>query len=650
MSELLPPCINACPVQTDVRGYLAAIARRDYVEAYRLIRANNPFPSVCAWVCPHPCEDVCRRATVDAPVSIRNLKRFVVETVGRTRWEVPRCSDTGKKVAVVGAGPAGLTAAYDLVRLGHRVVVYDRQRFPGGHFLASLPIYRLPREVLRRDVEDILAAGVKVCNGVEVGRDITISQLMKEHDAVIVGTGLWVSRGLALPGFDRPGVYLALPFLKKANLGKKPEDIGDRVIVIGGGDVAMDVARTAVRLGASEVRVACLEPREQIPAHPWEVEEAVVEGVTLLPGCGPVEILADGVRITGLKVQKVKSVFDGEGNFNPVYEPGSFETIPGDTIILAIGQLPDNSFLKGSGLKIAAEGFLTTNGQSQAAGDCGVFACGEIACGPGPAIAAVASGHRVAAAAARYLKGEKAALSDVASDKKETEVIGQLPVGVTEKVPRRGRCSMPVLPPHERVNNYLPYELGLDEKTAFYEASRCLSCGLGAQVNEEKCAACLTCRRVCPYDVPVVKEHAGIAVEGCQACGTCAAACPAGAITVGTIDEERLLSLLDSPAIKDNIVVFACKGAYVNFQRQVCLVQIPTAGALRLEWILKAFESEALGVAVVACGDDRCRHVDGTAIMEGVVARARGLLERIGIPPDRLYYCRPGEVEVPITF
>jgi NADPH-dependent glutamate synthase beta subunit-like oxidoreductase/coenzyme F420-reducing hydrogenase delta subunit len=647
LSELLPPCTGACPVHTDVQGYLAAIARRDYLEAYRLIRANNPFPSVCAWICTHPCEEACRRAIVDEPLAIRDLKRFAVEAAAAAPVQYAPVRDSGKKVAVVGAGPSGLTAAYDLARLGHRVVVYDRLPSPGGHFLTSLPAYRLPGEALQRDIDEILAAGVEIRSGVAVGRDITVDEIRNDSDAVIISTGLWAGRGLKLPGFDHPAVLKALEFLKAARTAAVSA-VGGRVIVIGGGDVALDAARTALRLGAGEVRVICLETHGQMPAHAWEIADAEAEGVMISDGYGPVELLVENGVITGLNVRKVLSMYDQEGNLDLVYEQDSLVTTPADMVILSVGQAQEND--------LAAEYFpeIKTGGQpavAASAGAKGVFLCGEIIDGPGPAISAIASGHRAAALVGSYLEGAGTGPAD-----QEVPVIGPVPDQVAEKIPRSARRHMPVLPPEERVQNFQPYELGLGEAAARFEAGRCLKCGTGAAVITEKCAACLNCLRLCPYGVPLVEEQASIAVEGCQACGVCAAVCPAGAINMGRLDNEKFLNLLGTlPAGKD-VVLFACQGTCIDRPElagldddpalgRVWVVEIPTAGALRLEWLLKAFESGAAGVAVVACGAGSCRYAEGTVTPEGIVLRARVLLKNIGIQPERLLCCRPGEDE-----
>ncbi|MFX4262535.1 FAD-dependent oxidoreductase [Pelotomaculum propionicicum] len=642
MNDLLPPCAGACPVHTDVQGYLAAIARRDYREAYRLIRANNPFPSVCAWVCTHPCEDACRRGEVDEPLSIRDLKRFAVEAVGHMPLHLSTVPASGRKVAVIGAGPSGLTAAYDLARQGHQVVVYDRLPAPGGHFLTSLPAYRLPAEALRKDIEDIKTAGVEIRCGQEVGRDLNLDRIRKTSDAVVLSTGLWAGRGLKLPGFDHPSVLKALPFLKAANSSEKPA-VGGRVIVIGGGDVALDAARTALRLGSAEVRVVCLEPREEMPAHAWEIEDGEAEGVIIHAGCGPVELLLEKGVITGVNVRRVLSLFDREGKLNPVYEPDSLVTLAADTVILSIGQERDNYLLE-EYLPVAHTGSVPPGAAASRVR--GVFICGEVADGPGPAISAIASGHRAAALVERYLNGDGSAPGE-----QDLQVIGPVPGRVAEKIPRWARQKMPVLPPQERKKSFLPYELGLDEASARLEAGRCLKCGQGATVITEKCAACLNCRRLCPYGVPEVGEHAGISVEGCQACGVCAAVCPAGAVSLACLDEKKLMSSLETVSPVKDVAVFACQGSCIDKPdlagldndpdlARLRVVEIPTAGALRLEWLLKAFENGAAGVAVVGCGAGRCRYAEGAVSAEGVVSRARHLLQSAGIPPERLIYCR----------
>lgn len=643
MNELLPPCTHACPVNTDVRGYLAAVARRDYSEAYRLIRANNPFPSVCAWVCPHPCEDHCRRRDVDAALSIRNLKRFVVEKAGTNCVETTNVRHTGKSIAIVGSGPAGLTAAYDLANLGHTVVVYEKNHAPGGHFLTSLPTYRLPREQLAKDVEAILAAGVTIRTGVAVGTDITIKALKEEYDAVVIAVGLQKSKALPLPGTDHPDVLKALPFMRLVNLGEKPA-VGSHVLVIGGGDVAMDVARTAVRLGAGQVTAMCMESREGMPAHTCEVEDALEEGVSLVNGYGPVEVIIEDGKITGLRAQKIKDVFDSSGRFNPAYEPGAFITRPCDMIVLAVGQMPGNEFINDCDLEVDTRGLLIADETFFNTSVDGVFTCGEVVTGPGLAIAAVASGHRAARAVNQYLHGFRWVTPEVTQD-----AIAKLPSAVACRVPRLNRREMPVLPAAERIENFNPYELGFDEETAILEAGRCLSCGLGAQVVTDKCAACLTCKRVCPYEVPLVGASASMPLEACQACGICAAYCPAGAITTGNLNEEKIGEALAGLQGKLPLVVFAGQESSVDILKlsdlDVITVNMPTTSALRLEWVLGAFENGAAGVAVLGSRETSGRHYGGDGALQGMLARAKELMTEIGLSPQRLYYCLPEEPE-----
>lgn len=650
MIEHLPPCANACPVNTDVRGYLAAIARQDFSEACRLIGANNPFPSVCAWVCPHPCEDKCRRADVDSPLSIRNLKRFAVEAAGAPASQsAAPASKTGKKVAVIGAGPGGLTAAYDLARQGHSVVVYERNNDLGGHFLTSLPIYRLPREMLKKDTDKILAAGVEARTGVEVGKDITIAQLRDQYDALVISVGLSNSKSLPLPGAGHPGVIMALPFLRKANSGES-QAIGSRVLVIGGGDVAMDVARTTVRLGATQVKTICLESRDQMPAHKWETEEALDEGVVVINGYGPVEILSKDGKIVGVKAQKVRSIFDQEGRFNPTFQPGEFVSVPCDTVILAVGQTPDNGFLNQSGLTANPRGGIQTDKDTLKTNMPGVFTCGEVVTGPGPAIAAVASGHRVAQLVNSFFNGAPAAPA------REIEVIGPLPDKVRELIPKQNRQDMPVKAPASRKNNFLPYETGFDEKAALCEAGRCLSCGLGAQVTSEKCAACLTCQRVCPYQVPVVDGLAGMPLEGCQACGICAAFCPANAISVENLNMNTIKDALDAVTEETSLVLFTDQAAYHDLDlkmipalKTAAVIILPTAGAVQLEWILSAFENGAAEV-MVAQGQKGSRHHAGSdQYLKGLMARAQSLLKSIGIPGERLSLRKLDEKDEPVS-
>lgn len=643
MENLLPPCTAACPAGTDVRGYIQAIAAGDYSAAFELIRAHNPFPSVCAWICPHPCEDKCRRGAVDEPLAIRGLKRFVVEVCG-AQWRPERIKRPwGKSVAVVGAGPAGLTAAYVLAGQGCRVEVYERNEQPGGQLWASVPVFRLPREVLRRDVEKIAAAGVKINCGIEIGKDITLDFLEKNYDAVVLSTGLWSPKLPRLAGGGALGVYTALDFLGRANRGQAPSGCS-RVVVVGGGDVAMDAARTALRLGSQRVLVVCLEGRTEMPANSREVDEALAEGAELLTGYGPAKVVVDGGRVAGLIVQKVKYVFDREGRFNPAFETGRTKAITCDAVVLATGQGPEEGFLRACGLEVDERGYPRL-WSHKALGAERTFACGELACGPGPAVAAVASGLRAAAEVLSFLAGVLPPYSP-----EETSAVGPLPPDVAAAVPRRQRVEPPVLPPENRVKTFLPYERGLGEEEAFLEASRCLRCGMGAEVDAAKCVACLTCVRLCPYGVPLVKERVRIPAEGCQACGTCAAACPAKAITLRSVDSSLLEEALDGVLLKGAVVVFACRDTRAGHLKwypqgpggtRVHFIRLNPAASLHPEWILLSLERGAAGVAVLACGPD-CRCGGNKKFLTKTVERIRELLVQVGVPPQSVTLIEAG--------
>jgi NADPH-dependent glutamate synthase beta subunit-like oxidoreductase/coenzyme F420-reducing hydrogenase delta subunit/Pyruvate/2-oxoacid:ferredoxin oxidoreductase delta subunit len=656
MYSLLPPCSASCPVHTDVPGYLAAIVRGDYKKAAGLIRANNVFASVCGWVCPHPCEEHCRRGQVDAPLSIRALKKFALEKAGKEEvLPAPVLESLPYRVAIVGAGPAGLTAAWDLARAGYSVTVFERQPEAGGHLYTSLPTYRLPRRVVREDVGRIIAAGVEIRTGVEVGKDVSLNDLIKEFNALILAAGLSKSRSLNLPGFDHPDVLLALPFLQGVNLGR-PVKIRKRVIVIGGGDVAMDVARTALRLGAREVRVVCLETRDIMPAHPWEVREALEEGIELHPGWGPLEAVVENGLLKGLQVKGVLSVFDERGCFNPSFDERKTSFIPGEMIIQAIGQCADLSFLAGSPVAVE-NGRLVVNRDTLETSVPGIFACGELACGPGAAIAAVASGHRAAAAVRAYLEGTSPAVHNVVS-------IGDLPARIRTRLPSFPREEVPVLPAEQRCSSFVVQELEFPRVQALREAERCLRCGLGAEVIKERCAACLTCQRVCPYGVPLVEGRASIPVEACQGCGICAAACPAGAIVIkGLPEKEMALSWNEevNPELDPPLAVFVCQRAY--FQgldlealystpglSRARVVALPTAGALDPLWLLKALEAGAWGVAVITCDEDSCRHKGGAARVKKQLERFRKLFEEIGYDPSRLQWHSLGASGDPLAW
>lgn len=665
----VPPCTAGCPVNTDVAGYLDAITAGAYKTAFRIISEKNPFPSVCAWVCPHPCEEGCRRGGVDYPLSIRALKRFAVEQATGLMMKAGHEGNPGPAlpedknlplpagdVAVVGAGPAGLAAAQELVRRGLSVVVLDRQPQPGGHFFASIPLYRLPRLVVKQDVQRIEGLGVKIICGVEVGREFSVEELRRKYRAVILATGLPLSRNLNLPGFNHPSVLLALPFLQGVNQGC-PVNIGSHVVVIGGGNVAMDVARTAVRLGAAEVEVVCLESGKEIPANRWEVEEALEEGVALREGWGPVEAMSEGGRLIGLRVKKVLSVFDGMGRFCPTFDHREMKTLDADTIILALGQRADLKFIEGSGIPLDERGNLQVEPETLATPVRGVFACGEVASGPGAAISAVASGQRAARAVELYLKEGSFIVPG-----KWSAVIGPLPGETALRVVKRKRLQIPVVAARKRKRSLLTFEKGYDETLSRQESARCMRCGLGATVIAGKCSACLTCVRLCPFGVPEVDRRAVISPEKCQGCGICAGACPAGAIEMSPSQFGRYWTGgcsseaggLEDKALEElPLIIYMCRyvvGKYLSPGSKLLkerpavarLRVLPSADSLGRGRVLEDLEMGAPGIALVACGGGEC--LSGGYSCRGLgFAEALGYAGEIGLDTRRLLFMRADE-------
>lgn len=410
MDQELPPCRYNCPVDADVRTYLELAARGHFKESVDVIRKHLPFAAVCGRICHYPCETNCRREAVDDPVAIREVKRFVVEEMaGKERIDKPEQA-TKAHVAIIGAGPAGLSAALELARWGYRPVVFEKFPVAGGIPRTAIPSYRLPDEVVAIDVEWIRAHGVEIITGVDVGREKPLEELRGQFEAVLIATGLSKSRTLPLPGADTPRVMGVLDFLTKVRFGEET-GIGKNVLVVGGGNVAMDAARTALRLGA-DVQVMMLENEEEIPAWSWEYEEAHEEGAQFNFRRGPVEVLLDGESVTGMKTRGVTAVFDADGNFAPTYADGDTSVIECDTVIMAIGQMADYGFANGSDVELDDRGRVIFNEATYQLSEPDVFACGEIVTKPGSAVEACRSGHQAAVAIDLFLQGKAIVVDD----------------------------------------------------------------------------------------------------------------------------------------------------------------------------------------------------------------------------------------------
>ncbi|GFN23608.1 FAD-dependent oxidoreductase [Thermanaeromonas sp. C210] len=483
----IPPCRSTCPAGTNAQGYVALISQGKFAEALEVVRRRMPFAGICGRICHHPCEVECNRGQYDDPVAIALLKRAAYdfgweEAAAKERETYRPRAVRSEKVAVVGAGPAGLTAAQDLALEGYQVTLYDALADPGGMMRSAIPHYRLPREVVDRETRRILDLGIEFIPNTRVGKDLPFEELLSRYDAVILAVGLQQSRPLEVPGADLDGVLPGLDFLRQVALGHEVK-VGRRVVVIGGGNVAMDVARTARRLGADEVHVACLESREEMPAHPWEIEDALEEGILLHTSRGPKGFRGEDGRVSGVELMECTRVFDEEGRFNPQYNPAATEVLPADTVIVAIGQAADLSFLgEDSGVRVD-RGLIAVDPLTLATSRPGVFACGDAVRGAGSVVEAVASGHEAAESVRRYLNSE-----DLARGRSQAKAEK---LGPPEKiVPFPGRrVPQDMASPSERIKDFREVGRGYTREEAMAEAKRCLNCGI--------CSECLQCEAVC---------------------------------------------------------------------------------------------------------------------------------------------------------
>jgi NADPH-dependent glutamate synthase beta subunit-like oxidoreductase len=522
----IPPCVAACPANICVQGYVGLIAVGLYEQAYRLIRWRVPFPHTLSLVCPHPCEEVCIRGDYDQPIAINALKRFAAEQVtdkmrraflGELKSGIV---ENGRKVAVVGAGPAGLTAAHDLALRGYQVTVYEALSTPGGMMVTGIPEYRLPRDILNREISDIRSLGVEIKTGIEVGQDISLQELKDESDALFLATGAHRGTKLNVPAEDAPGVIDALSFLQELNPGGRPE-VGERVAVIGGGDAAIDAVRVALRLGAQEASVIYRRSRKEMPAHKEQVQQAEEEGVRFQFLATPVEILTGNGKVKGAKLIKIElGEPDGSGRRRPIPIEGSEFIVEIDTVIVAIGQRAEPGLLRELGVELAERGTIQVDPQTMMTSVPGLFAGGDLLSGPATVIEAIAAGKRAAYGIDRYLRGEQTksvcfrSMVDL-----EREWRYHPPI-----VPYQRREEMGKAPIAERIKDFSIIELSLTEKQARSEAGRCLACGL--------CASCNACLDTfaCPAMFIATDGKPTVNKALCSGCGVCLQLCPNDAI------------------------------------------------------------------------------------------------------------------------
>jgi heterodisulfide reductase subunit A-like polyferredoxin len=484
------PCKVECPANINVQGYVQLIKKKEYLKAVNLIRERNPLSAICGRICTHPCEAKCTRNDVDSAVAIRLLKRFAsdkeMEMVKSGEFALPEEKTLpldAKKVAIIGAGPAGLTAADDLTGRGVAVTVYEASSAAGGMLRWGIPEYRLPKKILDHEINLIKRKGVKFVYNTRIGDDVTLEKLREDYDAVFISVGAQTSRKLGVEGEDKAGIIYGVEFLRQAAGEKKPKFNG-KVVVIGGGNVAVDVARTALRLGAGKVSMVCLEQQEEMPALPEEVTATLEEGITIVNGWGPRRILGNGA-ISSLELKRCTRVYDANGRFSPIYNDNDRTSIEADTIIVAIGQALEKQWTTDSKLTIE-RGSIKTNAVTLQTSIKGIFAGGDAVSGPTSVILAVAAGKRAAESIARYINGE-----DMRADRFEAS-IKPLPQELLPAIKGKEKIKRAVpreLAVAKRINSFKEVEGGLTEEQVLAEAERCLNCAL--------CSECLLCVTAC---------------------------------------------------------------------------------------------------------------------------------------------------------
>ena len=616
-------CREGCPVRTDSGGYVQAIAEGRYEDAYLIARAPNPFASICGRVCAAPCEAKCRRGALDAAISIRALKRFVCEKfgvesdhfdLGRVYPELrdPHRQRFGgaRKVAIIGAGPAGLSCAHELALLGFTPTVFEAHDVAGGMLVLGVPEYRLPREIIRAEINAIASLGVEIRLKQRLGRDFSLADLKQQgYEAVFLGIGAHKSRDLAIEGVQLDGVLRAIDFLLNINLGYRI-DLGRKVVVIGGGNVAFDVARSvvrqaeqfagmsegelrvalhqaasvleeltarqpeapdevrlaldvareAIRKGVPEVHMFCLENLDEIPAAREEIEEAEKEGIRLHTRYGPKRILGAEGKVTAMELIKCSRVFDENRRFNPQFIDGSEEQVECDTVVLAVGQSADLSWIRpDDNIKLTPRGTVQTDPQTMATSRPDIFAGGDVAFGPRIIITAVAEGQRAARSITKFLTGRLPELPQRARVTTYATESYRMPLDY-EKWLRRPPPTLPV----DRRIGIAEVERAYPEPDAVRQGLRCLKCHVSPIFDGDKCILCGGCADVCPENclrlvdvlavrgdeklqaalmaryghMPQAGEQAGIIKDEtrCIRCGLCAVRCPTGAITMEKVE------------------------------------------------------------------------------------------------------------------
>jgi len=482
-------CKDACPVRTNVLGYIKLIAEGKFQEAYRLIRDTNPLPASVGRVCYAPCEKACNRGQMDEPMAIRDLKRFAADQVNIEELEVPTITKTDKKVAIVGSGPAGLAAANDLALKGYNVTIFEALPEPGGMLQVGIPEYRLPKAILRKELGYIQKIGVEIRTGIQVGEDITLEEIKREYNAVFIGTGAHGGMRLRVEGEYLPGVMEGVRFLRAVNLGEEV-GVGKKTAVIGGGNTAVDCARTAKRLGAEEVTIVYRRSRSEMPASAEEVAAVEEEGITIEFLTTPTRFFSENGRLSKMECVRIRlGELDVSGRPRPIPIEGSEFSTSVDTVIAALGQAPETEFVKGLGISLSRRGTIEIDSETGVTNVEGVFAGGDVVTGPAFVIDAIAAGQKAARSIERYLNGEPL----------EVEEKGQEPERFSEeeienrkrRFPPQKRVKMREEPVEKRVKDFGEVALGYSLEEGIEEASHCLAGHI------EGCIECHECEKRC---------------------------------------------------------------------------------------------------------------------------------------------------------
>ncbi|NFO10855.1 FAD-binding protein [Clostridium botulinum] len=459
------PCVALCPAGVDIPGYISLIAQKRYSDAVKLIRKDNPFPTACAFICEHPCEARCRRNMLDDSINIRGLKRFAVDNAGKV--PIPKCSSpTGKKIAVIGGGPGGLSAAYFLSLMGHKVIIYEKRKKLGGMLRYGIPNYRLPIERLENDISDILSTGIEVKNNVSIGTDISLFDIENSHDAVYIAIGAHIDKKIGIEGEESTGVISAVEMLRAIGENNPPDFFGKTVIVIGGGNVAMDAARSAIRLGAKKVCNVYRRKKVDMTALPDEIEGAIAEGCEIITLKAPLRIESDkNGNVTALFVKpQIIGKIDDSRRPRPTSSCQEIQKIPCDILIVAIGQGIESNHFAESGVPVK-RGVIEAMSSSGVENSPGIFAGGDCVTGPATVIRAIAAGKVAAANIDAYLGYNHIISSDV-----------EIPSARLDDRPLCGRVNTSERDADIRKNDFQLIEYGMTCEEAHQESYRCLRC------------------------------------------------------------------------------------------------------------------------------------------------------------------------------